>query len=303
MFASLLQLEKKPVAVFSSDDTGAPVLTKQAGSLKSLLKACLVTGYGTKTALGWSMPFESGDLLSAAFKSTDPTASQFFLKINNSSTADASMSVYQEMTNIDTGAKPIVVDQKYYITTGRWRLIGHSKAFILLIEMTTAGGTKISHPLIFGDLPREIKRVEPVCVFWCGRNSASWYQVGGAELVLFKHVNGNSTTTTSDQAGDSYAQCYPFVVNNGDGGTNLTMSNCKFEQNEQRAGAVLHEPVLTCLPDKTWSMLPMLQPVSHVHYISNFDEIPDGKLGVVTGVYDNNYALNSSIVPTDFWWA
>ena len=43
--------------IFKSTDSGAPVLDGQAGSLVTLLDACLVTGYGSKTALGWAKAF------------------------------------------------------------------------------------------------------------------------------------------------------------------------------------------------------------------------------------------------------
>lgn len=43
------------VRLYRYDDTSAPVLTGQVGSLTALLDACLVNGYGSKTAAGWSI--------------------------------------------------------------------------------------------------------------------------------------------------------------------------------------------------------------------------------------------------------
>lgn len=43
------------VRLYRHDDTSAPVLTGQAGSLTTLLDAVLVNGYGSKTAAGWSI--------------------------------------------------------------------------------------------------------------------------------------------------------------------------------------------------------------------------------------------------------
>jgi hypothetical protein len=43
--------------IYRSTDGSAPALTGQTGSLTALLKACLVTGYGSKAAAGWSNPF------------------------------------------------------------------------------------------------------------------------------------------------------------------------------------------------------------------------------------------------------
>jgi hypothetical protein len=41
--------------IYRSDDSGAPVLTGQVGTLITVLTKCLVDGYGSKTAAGWSI--------------------------------------------------------------------------------------------------------------------------------------------------------------------------------------------------------------------------------------------------------
>lgn len=41
--------------IYRSDDTGAPVLTGQVGTLITVLTKCLVDGYGSKMAAGWSV--------------------------------------------------------------------------------------------------------------------------------------------------------------------------------------------------------------------------------------------------------
>lgn len=43
--------------MYRSTDSSAPVLTGQSGALTALLQACLVNGYGSKAAAGWSNPF------------------------------------------------------------------------------------------------------------------------------------------------------------------------------------------------------------------------------------------------------
>lgn len=54
------------VRVYRWDDASAPVLTGEVGKLTALLKACLVTGYGSKTAAGWSNPYSATNV--EAFK-------------------------------------------------------------------------------------------------------------------------------------------------------------------------------------------------------------------------------------------
>lgn len=43
-----------PLTIYKSTDVGAPVMNSSAGSLLAVLDACLVNGYGSKAAAGWS---------------------------------------------------------------------------------------------------------------------------------------------------------------------------------------------------------------------------------------------------------
>ncbi len=49
---------KFPVKFYSWQDTDAPILEDVDGCIKTILKACLVNGYGDKEGAGWTMPFE-----------------------------------------------------------------------------------------------------------------------------------------------------------------------------------------------------------------------------------------------------
>lgn len=48
------------VTLYRWTDASAPTLTGQAGSLITVLSACLVTGYGSKPAAGWTIPSLGG---------------------------------------------------------------------------------------------------------------------------------------------------------------------------------------------------------------------------------------------------
>ena len=297
MFTDLFQLEQKPVTVFSSTDTSAPILTTDPGSLKTLLKACLVTGYGSKAALGWEMAFESGDQLQAAFKSTDPTASQFYFKINNSGSSSALLSAYQEMTDIDTGSKAIAVDNDYKLYTSSWRLIGHSKSFVLLLDVVWKS-QKTAYPLVFGDLPRQVDRTAPICLLWNGR---AIHNIGSVQTALFNRPDGNSAATSSPVPNS--APSYPFTVSNGVSGENLNKNYCKFSFNSQIKSALLHEPVISLLSDSTWTLIPMLQPLSATFAQVNLATV--GTIGVIakTGDYSSATDNVDCIVPTTWWYA
>lgn len=298
MFTSLFQLEQKPVTVFSASDAGAPTLTADIGSLKTLLKACLVTGYGNKQALGWQMAFESTDKNSAAFKSADPTASGFYFKIDNSTTGTAKLSAYQTMTDISTGAKPLVVDQPYDLVASNWMLVGHSKAFILLLDINV-NGSKVAYPIIFGDLPREKKRVVPACIFWAARKNT--YNSGGLQVAMV-YPNGQTGSPTT---GLSYSATYPIRVNDGGASANITSFACRFIHTSYISASILFEPALVQVSDSTWSFLPMLQPLSTpINDVSNLGLITATTVKAKTGVHGELGKDNQECaVPIDWWYA
>lgn len=55
---SVRQAIQYPVKMYSWLDEQAPRLEDKDGSIKTILKACLVTGFGSKNGAGWTMPFE-----------------------------------------------------------------------------------------------------------------------------------------------------------------------------------------------------------------------------------------------------
>lgn len=55
---SLKQPVRYPAKYYSHLDAGAPQLADVDGVIKTILKACLVTGYGTKESAGWTSLFE-----------------------------------------------------------------------------------------------------------------------------------------------------------------------------------------------------------------------------------------------------
>lgn len=304
MFTSLFQLEKKPVTLFSSTDKGAPILTGDAGSLKTLLKACLVTGYGDKQGLGWQMLYETDDKNSACFVSSEPTASKYVLKVDNAS-ANVKLSAYQAMSSFTQGEKPLVENQVYQTKKCEWRLIGHGRAFVLVVDFALNNSPNkfsVAMPLLFGDLPRQNKRITPVCVIWCGRQND--YGLSGVQTTLFHHVNGNPRSGGYDLY---YASAYPFIVNNGQDGANLTKNYCRFNHDSQSSATALHEPVLCNLPDGTWTFLPMLQPLSsNLLDVANLGLVNENMMKVATGYSTNNQNIintNDCIIPLDWWWA
>lgn len=93
--------------VYRSSDTSAPSLNGNAGSLISVLDGCLVNGYGTQPAAGWTKAFSGtnkADYRQAA-------GNQFYLDVDDSAAQtalgkEANVRGYEAMTALQTGTNP-----------------------------------------------------------------------------------------------------------------------------------------------------------------------------------------------------
>jgi hypothetical protein len=105
--------------IYSSTDPGAPQLTGQVGAMLSVLRAILVTGYGTtpnvKAPLGWTEEFTGAN--KAVFRNNPVTGTGVYVRVVDdgsaaagSSARSASLRCYKLMSDIDTGvdAAPMV---------------------------------------------------------------------------------------------------------------------------------------------------------------------------------------------------
>ena len=96
--------------VYKSTDTSAPVLQGVRGSLISVLTACLVDGYGSKSAAGWTRPFSNIAETQAAFRNSGVTGTGFYVAVDESTTTYAyapSIKTYESMLSEIDGLLPI----------------------------------------------------------------------------------------------------------------------------------------------------------------------------------------------------
>lgn len=94
------------VRVYSSADAGAPALRGNTpGDLINVLEKCLVTGYGSKTAAGWTKPFTGTNV--AAFKQ-GAGSNGMYLRVDDTSTLTSARAArvvgYETMSDVNTGA-------------------------------------------------------------------------------------------------------------------------------------------------------------------------------------------------------
>ena len=155
------------VRLYQWDDAGAPTLNGTAGSLISILDACLVNGYGSKPAAGWSKPFSGTN--AAAYRAGGGT--QSYLDVVDTSTAVTQLRGFMAMSGLGTGDNPFPTSTQlsygsYFYksaagsTARPWVLVADSKRFYLFgaSAQTTAEGMQASsnlntnHAMFFGDI-------------------------------------------------------------------------------------------------------------------------------------------------------
>ena len=167
----MFNTERVPVKVYRWDDVGAPKLTTDAGAFKTVLKACLVTGYGEaenrKEPLGWEIHQETET--AAYFRSKHEKSSKPYLLVNGSSSGyynsvsarfkvSAELQPHVDNNNVAAEAGNSVNELNCRYRRD-WILIGTERAIWLIVgweynRYLPGGGykdTPSSTALFFGD--------------------------------------------------------------------------------------------------------------------------------------------------------
>ena len=151
------------ITVYRSDDASAPILSGTAGHLINVLTGCLVTGYGSQPAAGWTKPYTGTNL--AVF--LPPAGNQFYLRVDDSNATYPVFRGYRAMTAVSagTGLFPTTVQLSGGIrsvkapasssTVRPWIVIASPRSFYLWIfwNGTDIGAVNTSVDMFFfGDI-------------------------------------------------------------------------------------------------------------------------------------------------------
>jgi hypothetical protein len=102
---------------YKSTDASAPTLNGTVGSLISVLDACLVNGYGSKAAAGWTKEY-SGTNLAAYRMSTTSPATGMYLRVDDTVTTTSRLVGYESMSDVNTGTGPFPTTAQ--VSGGLW---------------------------------------------------------------------------------------------------------------------------------------------------------------------------------------
>ncbi|WP_345888915.1 hypothetical protein [Shewanella algae] len=137
-----------PVTLFMSTDAGAPqIVNGDLNDLIAILKACLVDGYGTKNALGWSVAFEDAPNSKIAFRNSTDYGSggyvQLWPETGVGSNQDISLTSAASMTALDLFTnKGFEYKYKMLSVETVWMLVGTSTGFYFQTQHTSYVATQ-----------------------------------------------------------------------------------------------------------------------------------------------------------------
>lgn len=142
-----------PVTLYLSSDDQAPAITN--ANLSVILKACLVTGYGSKTGAGWTMPYEDAASNTRVFAPKHAGELDSYLRVKDNGSGNSTVQAYREMTGIDTGEKILELAGPYEYgrrnLTGRWAVIASERSIIMWVESGYDSAGRNGQMLFYGD--------------------------------------------------------------------------------------------------------------------------------------------------------
>lgn len=202
------------VTVYRSSDAGAPQNTNTPGDIVAIMKACLVTGYGSKAGAGWSNPYNNGATVAVFLQGSGSNGR--YLRLDDSMPSATSpwaclINAYESMSAHSTGLAPfptagmtssaqIVRVAATGVQAAReWTLIATEKAFYF-INSTQATSNIYPQCFFFGDFISNVAGDQ--------YNTVVVSQVAGNVLTTAQNMIVLGTSLYSGTAGHAMCRRY-----------------------------------------------------------------------------------------------
>jgi hypothetical protein len=137
------------VTVYSDSDVGAPQIGSGTwgASWISIIKACLVGGYGSKLPLGWTVEYENNATDASAYiifkNSMADGGSGCYLKVQPSTSSIITFTVFKSMSSPTDYTQKIASRSGYiYGSSTGWHIIGTSRGFYIMQDGFVYGSYK-----------------------------------------------------------------------------------------------------------------------------------------------------------------
>lgn len=191
------------VTTYRSTDASAPSLTGLAGSLLTVLDACLINGYGSQPAAGWSKPFANSGNLGCYKNGTGGTG--FCLAVNDNGPGaggalEARVTGFQSLSSVSAGSGQFPTSAQMPIGTGQlvvrksatanstvrqWTLVADATCFYMFVETGDITSPTTTYAWMFGDFFSYASGDTFNCAIMarCSENSSNNYVPGANPTV------------------------------------------------------------------------------------------------------------------------
>ncbi|HNQ88377.1 MAG TPA: hypothetical protein PKM73_07185 [Verrucomicrobiota bacterium] len=162
--------------VYRSTDSGAPSLCGVAGSLTALLDACLINGYGSLPAAGWTKPFI--DTGKAVYRNAVTAVARSYYRVTDTGTTWARIRGYDAMSSVDAGTgefptSSVIAGDGIYAyksstadTTARpWILLADERTAVMALKGSTYWQVGLYMGDGISDVPGDTN-FAALCAFW-----------------------------------------------------------------------------------------------------------------------------------------
>lgn len=198
--------------IYRSTDSSAPVLTGGVSALINVLDKCLVAGYGSKTAAGWTKPFTGTN--KAAFRnSVAAGGTGMYLRVEDAAAGtggarEALCRAYATMSDVDTGTAetPTVAQLAASIvwrksntadaTARPWVLVADDLTFYLCVSTGTTATDDGPGTYAAGDFQSFVAS-DPYRFFIAGRETQHAANAQGSATGLMSCAEARMTTPTT----------------------------------------------------------------------------------------------------------
>lgn len=186
---SFLNPTPVPVRLYSHTDSEAPQLPANdwTGALKTILKACLVTGYGGKPGAGWTLREESDN--KAIFRAGDPATSPVELEVDSGNITITTFDLHWQGVKQGIVSNWAMGQLNRYTGVAGWYLVASARSFALLPLVRTGNSPLIAGLAYFGQACTNL--VDPGqqdFVLWLAKSNNSGY-VSDVPSVLYNGGN------------------------------------------------------------------------------------------------------------------
>ena len=204
MYANNLEM---PARLYLSSDDDAPALTKT--NLSLILKACLVTGYGSKPGAGWTMPHEDAAAGKRVFAPAKSGELDSYLRVADQ-TGVSRVAAYRQMSDIDNGEAILELATPYKHGqskqwSGRWVVVASARSVIVWVEGGYDSPGRNGIMLYYGDTTSTDNGSRALLL----AHSGGTYN-DGSHSSMFQYRDAKASAAAKSYRDDTGAQAQDF---------------------------------------------------------------------------------------------